>query len=73
MSSHARVLEWPALIQDEARARCGRGGRGGGHGASQRRLLISNVATDSREIGEGGLFFAMRGEAMDGHRFCPAR
>jgi UDP-N-acetylmuramoyl-tripeptide--D-alanyl-D-alanine ligase len=37
--------------------------------APQEDCFIANVATDSREIGEGGLFFAMRGEAMDGHRF----
>ena len=40
-------------------------------GAASGDFLISNVATDSREITEGGLFVAMRGEAMDGHRFIP--
>lgn len=73
MSSHARVLEWPALFHDDApralwsaaeiAAACG--------GTASGDFLISNVATDSREIAEGGLFFAMRGEAMDGHRFLP--
>ncbi|HZU63465.1 MAG TPA: UDP-N-acetylmuramoyl-tripeptide--D-alanyl-D-alanine ligase, partial [Novosphingobium sp.] len=34
-------------------------------------FTIGNVATDSREITDGGLFFALRGAAMDGHRFVP--
>ena len=30
---------------------------------------IANVHMDSREIVEGGLFFALRGEQLDGHIF----
>ena len=30
---------------------------------------VTDVAFDSREIGPGDLFIAMKGEAMDGHRF----
>jgi UDP-N-acetylmuramoyl-tripeptide--D-alanyl-D-alanine ligase len=30
---------------------------------------FASFHTDSREIAEGGLFFALRGAAMDGHRF----
>ncbi len=66
------LLEWPQEAADDlplalwsadeiARATGGvvRGGD----------FLVSGVATDSREIMEGHLFVAMRGEAMDGHRF----
>src|ERR1700741_4899683 len=32
---------------------------------------LAGVATDSREVEEGGLFVALKGEAMDGHGFVP--
>jgi UDP-N-acetylmuramoyl-L-alanyl-D-glutamate--2,6-diaminopimelate ligase len=34
--------------------------------------LISSLAYDSREVEEGGLFFALRGLHSDGHRFITA-
>ena len=40
-------------------------------GVASGEFLISNVATDSREITEGGLFVALHGETMDGHDFLP--
>ncbi|HWU03679.1 MAG TPA: Mur ligase domain-containing protein, partial [Novosphingobium sp.] len=69
-------MAWPAnpadnlpqplwTIEEVAKAT---GGKVGGAPANG---LLSNVATDSREIVDGGLFFAMQGEAMDGHRFIP--
>ena len=72
----ARIMAWPAnpadnlpqplwTIEEVAKAT---GGKVGGAPANG---LLSNVATDSREIVDGGLFFAMQGEAMDGHRFIP--
>lgn len=33
---------------------------------------IRRLCTDSREIGEGDLFVALKGERMDGHDFVPA-
>jgi UDP-N-acetylmuramoyl-tripeptide--D-alanyl-D-alanine ligase len=64
-------MDWPAVAEDNlpralwsaAEIAAATGGVASGD------LLISNVATDSREIVEGGLFVAMRGEAMDGHKF----
>jgi len=71
MASKARVLDWPEWLEDQvpralwsaAEIAAATGGVASGD------FLVSNVATDSREIIEGGLFFAMRGEAMDGHKF----
>jgi UDP-N-acetylmuramoyl-tripeptide--D-alanyl-D-alanine ligase len=69
----ASVLAWPVWAEDQAPRYLwsaqelaeATGGKASGD------FLVSNTATDSREIVEGGLFFAMRGEAMDGHRFLP--
>ncbi|MBQ2614681.1 MAG: UDP-N-acetylmuramoyl-tripeptide--D-alanyl-D-alanine ligase [Clostridia bacterium] len=33
--------------------------------------LIQSVSTDTRTIKDGGLFFALRGERFDGHKFVP--
>ena len=71
MSNRARILAWPATPADDLPAAlwsaeeiaAATGGTASG------AFLISNVATDSREIVDGGLFVAMKGEAMDGHRF----
>ncbi len=32
---------------------------------------VTSVVTDSREVTEGALFIALRGERVDGHRFIP--
>jgi UDP-N-acetylmuramoyl-tripeptide--D-alanyl-D-alanine ligase len=39
----------------------------GGHASES--FSVGGVAFDSREIGQGDLFFAMKGEASDGHLF----
>jgi UDP-N-acetylmuramoyl-tripeptide--D-alanyl-D-alanine ligase len=73
MTKKARIMDWPedpvdalpTALWDAASVAKAIGG------TTQEDCFIANVATDSREIGEGGLFFAMRGEAMDGHRFIP--
>lgn len=71
MAAKAKLREWPVTAEDGkplalwTLAQVAEATGGVAHGEAQ----ISNVATDSREIVEGGLFFAMRGEAMDGHKF----
>ena len=68
----ARILEWPQEAADDlpgalwSAREIAEATFGTLHGGDFR---VSGVATDSREIIEGHLFVAMRGEAMDGHRF----
>src|SRR5262245_1149830 len=38
-------------------------------GTEQGALEVNGVACDSREVGAGDLFIAMKGEHTDGHRF----
>ncbi len=38
-------------------------------GAASGPFAVSGVAFDSREVGQGDLFVAMKGEATDGHKF----
>lgn len=40
-------------------------------GRSSHHFLASGVEMDSRDVRPGDLFIALKGEAMDGHRFLP--
>jgi UDP-N-acetylmuramoyl-tripeptide--D-alanyl-D-alanine ligase len=42
---------------------------GGEVGGTQVGNVFSTFHTDSREVAQGGVFFALRGAEMDGHRF----
>jgi UDP-N-acetylmuramoyl-tripeptide--D-alanyl-D-alanine ligase len=44
---------------------------GGEVGGTQVGNSYSSFHTDSREVRSGGVFFALRGAEMDGHRFVP--
>ncbi len=40
-------------------------------GSISRNDLLNRIIHDSREVGEGDLFVALKGERTDGHRFVP--
>lgn len=74
MNAFARILEWPIVAEDahglalwtaaEIAAATG--------GTASCDFAVSGVEIDSRDVIEGDLFFALKGEAMDGHRFIDA-
>lgn len=71
MNAFARILDWPVLPDDSrplalwdaveiARAT---------GGVAVGEFQVSGIDIDSRDVIDGDLFFALKGEAMDGHRF----
>jgi UDP-N-acetylmuramoyl-tripeptide--D-alanyl-D-alanine ligase len=74
MNAVARILEWPIEADDAhglalwtaAEIAAATGGVASGD------FAVSGVEIDSRDVIEGDLFFALKGEAMDGHRFVDA-
>jgi UDP-N-acetylmuramoyl-tripeptide--D-alanyl-D-alanine ligase len=71
MTATARILDWPVDILDETPlalwdaesiARAVRG-------TASADFLASGVEIDSRDVQPGDLFFALKGESVDGHRF----
>lgn len=71
MNAAVRILEWPAepedafplALWDAAEIATATGG------IPSAPFQVSGVDIDSRDIIEGDLFFALKGESMDGHRF----
>ena len=74
MMARSPIIAWPAEPNDdlglalwvsEALAKAMQG-------TASDRFQVSGVEIDSRDVMEGDLFFALRGESMDGHRFVDA-
>ena len=73
MNALAKILPWPAEDTDQLglalwdAVEIARAVRGVAVGQFQ----VSGVEIDSRDVVPGDLFFALKGEAMDGHKFVP--
>ena len=73
MNALAKILAWPVEDEDELglalwnAVEIARAVRGVAVGQFQ----VSGVEIDSRDVVPGDLFFALKGEAMDGHKFVP--
>ena len=74
LSALAKTLRWPRVASDAARlalwtsAEIAEATGGTAYGEFQ----VSGVEMDSRDVQSGDLFLALKGEAMDGHRFIDA-
>lgn len=71
MTAIARILDWPVDPADETplalwdAASIARAVKG----VASTEFLVSGVEIDSRDVQPGDLFFALKGDSMDGHRF----
>lgn len=74
MSANPAILSWPAesrdkwplALWDAPAIAAATGGQASGE------FQCAGVEIDSRDVKEGDLFFALRGETTDGHRFLDA-
>jgi len=74
MNAHPAMLAWPHTegeaiplgLWDAAAIAAATGG------TASEDFLCSGVEIDSRDVREGDLFFALKGETTDGHRFLDA-
>ena len=74
MNAAMKILEWPVsaddvlplALWDAARIAAATGG------TASADFQASGVEIDSRDVMPGDLFFALKGESMDGHRFIDA-
>ena len=74
MASHPALLSWPLDPRDEYGLALWSApaieAATGGHASAD--FEVSGVAFDSREVGEGDLFVALKGERFDAHDFLDA-
>lgn len=73
MNAVVRILDWPIEAEDAlplALWDAGSIARATG-GQASTFFQVAGADIDSRDVTEGDLFFALQGEAMDGHKFVP--
>ncbi len=73
MNAVVRILDWPIEAEDAlplALWDAGSIARTTG-GQASTFFQVAGADIDSRDVTEGDLFFALQGEAMDGHKFVP--
>lgn len=71
MNAVAKTLRWPRRVSDQLRTALWTAeeiARATG-GTASGEFQVSGVEMDSRDVRSGDLFVALKGEAMDGHRF----
>lgn len=68
---HPALLDWPVTDEDVRPLALWTAAdiAGATGGKASADFQVSGVEIDSREVREGDLFFAMKGESSDGHRF----
>ncbi|MBS0480845.1 MAG: UDP-N-acetylmuramoyl-tripeptide--D-alanyl-D-alanine ligase [Proteobacteria bacterium] len=71
MNACARIIEWPVQPEDSLGLALWSAGEiaAATGGVPSADFQVSGADIDSRDVMEGDLFFALKGEAMDGHRF----
>lgn len=73
MNALARILEWPTELEDALGLALWDAGAlaQAMDGVAVGQFQVAGIEIDSRDVIEGDLFFALKGESMDGHRFVP--
>ena len=71
MNAPVHLLEWPVLADDDIGLALWTAGAiaDATGGVVSGDFQVSGVEIDSRDVMPGDLFFALKGEAMDGHQF----
>lgn len=74
VSALARTLRWPRVQADARRLALWNAAEiaAATGGVASGEFEVSGVEMDSRDVRSGDLFVALKGEAMDGHRFLDA-